>query len=44
MHRDSIEIYINTEDTYADIVKDVETRFNASNYELERPLPRGKHK
>ena len=39
-----IEIYINTEDTYADIVKYVETRFDASNYELERPLPREKHK
>ena len=24
------------------IAKDVETRFDASNYELERPLPRGK--
>ena len=44
MDRDSFEIYINTEDTYADIVKDVETRFDSSNYELERLLPRGKHK
>ena len=25
-------------------MEDVETRFGTSNYELERPLPRGKNK
>ena len=38
----SFIIYIKTKDIYVDIVKDVETRFDVSNYELDRPLPRGK--
>ena len=29
---------------YVDIVKDVETRFDTSNYELDRPLAKGKNK
>ena len=29
---------------YKDIVEDVETRFDTSNYELERPLPKVKNK
>ena len=33
-----------TEDIYLDILKDIETRFDTSNYELERPLPKGKNK
>ena len=32
-----------TEDIYIDIAKDVETRFDAPNYELERPLSKGKN-
>ena len=36
-------IYIKT-DIYKDIAKDVETRFDTSNYELDRPLPKGKNK
>ena len=31
-------------DIYKDIGEDVETRFSTSNYELDRPLPIGKHK
>ena len=27
---------------YKDIAEDVETRFDTSNYELDRPLPKGK--
>ena len=27
-----------------DIAEDVETRFDTSNYELDRPLPKGKNK
>ena len=34
-------VYIKTDDIHKDIVKDVETRFDASNYELDRPLPKG---
>ena len=30
--------------TYKDIAEDVETRFGTSNYELDRPLPKGKNK
>ena len=37
----SFTIYIKTEDIYANIAKDVETRFDTSNYELERPLGKG---
>ena len=44
MDPDSFIVYIKTEDIYADIVKDVETRFDTSNYELDRPLPKGKNK
>ena len=32
------------DDVYKDIAKDVETRFDTSNYELDRPLPKGKNK
>ena len=44
MDTDSFMVYIKTEDIYADIVKDVETRFDTSNHELDRPLPKGKKK
>ena len=33
-----------TDDIYKDIADDVETRFDTSNYELDRPLPKGKNK
>ena len=36
--------YIKTEDIYRDIEEDVETRFDFSNYKLDRPLPKGKIK
>ena len=44
MDTESFIVYIKIEDIYVDISKNVETRFNTSNYELERPLPRGKNK
>ena len=34
---------IKTEDIYSDIAKVVKIRFTASNYELDRPLPKEKH-
>ena len=37
-------VCIKTEDIYVDIAKDVETRFDTSKFELERPLPKGKNK
>ena len=36
--------YIETEDVFPDMAKDVETRFDTLNYELDRPLPKGKNK
>ena len=37
-------VYIKTDDIYKDIAEDVETRFDTSNYELDRPLPKGKNR
>ena len=37
-------INIKTEDFYRDIADDVEKKFDASNYEVNRPLPTGKKK
>ena len=39
---DSFIVFIKTDDINKDIAKDLETRFNTSNYELDRPLPKGK--
>ena len=44
MDTDSFFIYIKTDNIYNDIVEDVETRFDTSNYELDRSLPQGKYK
>ena len=41
---DSFIVYIETDDIYKDNAEDVETRFDTSNYELGRPLPKGKNK
>ena len=40
---DSFIIYIKTEDVYEDIANDVEKRFDTSNYEVNRSLPKGKN-
>ena len=44
MDKDSFIVYIKTKDIYADIVEDVETRFDTSNSEISRPLTKGKNK
>ena len=44
MDTDSFIINIKTEDFYKDITYDVENRFGTSNYEVNRPLPKGKSK
>ena len=41
---DSFIIDIKTEDFYEDIPDNVEKRFDTSNYEIDRPSPRGKNK
>ena len=43
MYTDSFIVYIKTDNIYKDIAEDVETRFDSSNYELGRPLPKGKN-
>ena len=40
MDTDSFIIYIKTDDIHKDIAKDVENRFDTSNNELDRPLPK----
>ena len=37
-------VIIKTDDIYKDIADDVETKFDTSNYELDKPLPKGKNK
>ena len=44
MDTGSFTVYMKAEDIYVDIAKDVETRFGTSNYELDRPLSKGKNK
>ena len=44
MDTDSFIINIKTEDFYEDIANDVEKRFDTSNYEVNRPLPKERNK
>ena len=37
-------VHTRTDDIYKDIAKDVETRFDTSNYQLDRAMPKGKNK
>ena len=41
MNTDSFVNYAKIDNIYKDIVEDVEARFNTSNYEINRPLPKG---
>ena len=42
MDTDSFILYIKVDDIYKDIAEDVETRFDTSDYELDRPLIKGR--
>ena len=44
MDTDNFIAYIKPEEVYVDIAEDVDTRFDTSNYDLERLLPKGKNK
>ena len=44
MDTDSSYVYIKIDYIYKDIAEDVETRSDTSNYELDRPLSKGKNK
>ena len=43
MDRNSFIVHVKADGIYKDIVEDVETRFDTSNYVLDRPLPNGKN-
>ena len=43
MYTGSFIVLVKTDDIYKDIA-DVETRFDFSNFEIDRPLPEGKNK
>ena len=42
MDKESFIVQVETDDIYEDIAENVETKFDTSNYELDRPLPKGK--
>ena len=44
MDVDSFIFCVKTDDIYKDIPEEVETRFDISKYELERPFPQGMNK
>ena len=44
MDTDSFIVYIKTDDIYKDIAKDIEAKFDTSNYELDKPLQNAKNK
>ena len=44
MDTDSLIMNIKTKDFYKDIARDVEERFDTSNYGVDRPLPKRKNK
>ena len=44
MDTDSFIVYIKIDDIYKDVAEDVETRFDTSNFEIDRPLPKEKNK
>ena len=40
MNTGSFIVNVKTDDLYKDIIEAVETRFDTSNFELDRPLPK----
>ena len=42
MDADSFIVHVQTDDIQEDIAEDVETKFDTSNFEIGRPLPKGK--
>ena len=41
MDTDSFIVHVKVDDIYKNIVEDVETRFEISNFEIDRQLPNG---
>ena len=44
MDTDNFIVHVKTDDIYKAITEDVETRFDASNFETDKTLPKGKNK
>ena len=44
MDTDSFIVHVKIENIYKDIAEDVKTRFCTSDFELGRPMPKGKKK
>ena len=44
MDTDSFIVRVKTDDIYKNIAENVETSFDTSNFEINRPLPKGKNK
>ena len=44
MDTDSFIIHIKTKDFCKDVADDVEKRFDTTNYQVNRPLPKGRNK
>ena len=44
MDTNSVIVHVKTGDIFKDIAENVETGFDTLNYELDRPLPKGKNK
>ena len=44
MDTDKFLVYIKIDDLYKGIAEDVETRFDTSSYELDKPFPKGRNK
>ena len=44
MDSESFIVHVKTNDIYKHIAENVETRFETSNFKLDRPIPKGKNK
>ena len=44
MDTDSFIVHVKTDNIYKTVAEDVETRFDTSNFELDRAVPKGKKK
>ena len=44
VNTDSFIVHVKTDDIYEDIAEDVEKKFDTSNFEINKPLPKGKNK
>ena len=43
MVTDNFVVHVKTDDIYKDIAEYFETKFDNSNFEIDRPLPKGKN-